>query len=210
MGRRKFKLRVPKNYERKKYARKEFVVSIPRSALLCPFAKVLPTTVSNYDSTEAQSVVEANPSELIIQIPISSYTASPVGDASQLHKRLMSSQSLPEGWTSSLLISNCHLPVFSLSFNLPLNSSQLVITVTIKQNCQWLLALNCSEIDLSFCQLLKEYLQSPLNSVHLLLKLLSCLQKCTICTGNSDEKFMPVQQRRNGTFSGKLGINLIT
>ena len=93
MGRRKFKLRVPKNYEKKKYARKEFVVSIPRSALLFPFAKVLPSTVSNYDSTEAQSVVEANPSEFIIQIPISSYTPSPVCDASQLHKRLMSSQS---------------------------------------------------------------------------------------------------------------------
>ena len=80
MGRRKFKLRVPKNYERKKYARKEFVASIPHSAFLCPFAKVLPTTVSNYDSTEAQSVVEANPSELIIQTPISS---------TQLHQYVM-------------------------------------------------------------------------------------------------------------------------
>ena len=203
MGKRKFRLKTIKHYERKKYAKLQR--ESPLSTL--PHPAIIPK--SNCDvATEPTKLLkpaDVKPSSLIIQIPISIYTASPVCDASHLQKRLMSCASLPEGWTWSLLISDLHPPVFSLTYNLPCNGSQVAVTLVVKQNCQWLLHLNSSEVDLSFCQLLKRYLSSPLNCIDLLHFLMSCLQKSNICLGNPDEKFLPVQQRHSGTFSGKSG-----
>lgn len=64
MGRRKLRFDARKNFERKKYSKSsELTVSIPLDLLSVPSD-------------------DANPSELIVSLPMSAYTSSPVSDAS--------------------------------------------------------------------------------------------------------------------------------
>ena len=114
----------------------------------------------------------------------------------------MMSQSIPHGWSSSLLVS--HSSIFSLSNNLTCSASSCVtLTVTVKEDCVWLLFVNNRQVDLSYCKLMQPLLTHQLNSIT---QLLSLLEGSHICSGICDNKFLPVQQRRKGTFYGKSGI----
>ena len=192
MGKRKFRLKYIKNYKREKYVGKKLVVSIPLSSL--------PSSMSS-SFVSSQS--------MIVQIPIYNYTLLPVHSAAQLHLRLTRSRSIPDEWASSLLVSECHSSVFPLSSNLTCSSSSVTITVIIRKDLTWLLFLNDRCVHLHSCKLLQPFRASQLNSVELILKVLSLLQGCKICIGNPDEKFIAIQQRRNGTFSSNKSGNII-
>ena len=199
MGKRKFRLKYPKR------TMKESNIPPKKAASI----SLQTSTTSSQVSTGAVLSIQSqdHPTELIVKIPISSYNSLPVHNAAALYDRLMMSRSIPHGWSSSLLVSELHSSIFSLSNNLTCSASSCVtLTVTVKEDCVWLLFVNNRQVDLSYCKLMQPLLTHQLNSITLLLQLLSLLEGSHICSGNCDDKFLPVQQRRKGTFYGKSGI----
>ena len=73
MRRRRLRFDARKNFERKKYSEcSELVVSVPLDLVSVP-------------------ADDANPSELIVSLPLSAYTSTPLPDASALHSRVSKS-----------------------------------------------------------------------------------------------------------------------
>ena len=79
MGKRKLRFDSRKNFERKKY--KKITVSVPLEVVS----------------------VNTEESELIVSLPLSSYTSATLPDATVLHSRISRSNPLPAGWTLACL-----------------------------------------------------------------------------------------------------------
>ena len=79
MGKRKLRFNARKKDERNKYMKHELLVSILLSLV----------------------TLIINPCELVVSLPVSTYTSSILPNASTLHSRLILSQQLPLGWTAS-------------------------------------------------------------------------------------------------------------
>ena len=196
MGKRKFRLKAVKNYERKKYQNRvhleELKVSIP---------------LSIYRSL---AVPDASSEELKVSIPLSIYKSSAVPDANTLRARLDMLNMLPEGWVTSFVqVSLLHTPFFALYRKLSSdNPSVDLISVTITPDCTWSLSIGPYQLDLTHCQLLKQFLHNKLNSLDLLVQLLSQLDNITFCIGNPDEKFTVIKERHRGEFKDHSGMLL--
>jgi len=141
MGRRKLRFDARKNFERKKYSKSsELTVSIPLDLLSVPSD-------------------DANPSELIVSLPMSAYTSSPVSDASALHSRVSRSTTLPAGWTLACLpeasgSNTASLVLCKLQILPPLFSADLTLMLTVTPDCAWTLSVGRSQINQQQCQLL--------------------------------------------------------
>ena len=114
MGKRKFRLKSVKNYERKRYQRRaahvhvdEVKVSIPHQVYTCRdhvddhvHVDELKVSIPLHVYTCRDRVDKLN-----ISIPLHIYTSLPSTDAGILYSRLDKLKVLPEGWvTSSILV----------------------------------------------------------------------------------------------------------
>ena len=182
MGNRKFKLKHQKNYERKKY--RNFGLKVPIRHLKIKCSKEVP--------------------DLSVHIPIGHYINSPASNASALYSQLSISKRLPEGWTTSLLVSESHSPLFSLRRHIENCSVDIHITVT--PNCDWSMSIGTSSFDTNNCQLLKAFIK--LDTIDTVVELLSTIDNSMFCIGNPDMKFNYIIKRRNGLFVDKTGKSL--
>ena len=82
MGKRKLRFDARKNFECKKY--RKITVSVSLEVV----------SVNTDDAEE---------SELIVSLPLSSYTSATLPDATVLHSRISRSNALPAGWTLACL-----------------------------------------------------------------------------------------------------------
>ena len=91
MGKRKFRLKHVKNYEKKKYQNMQLKVSYPLHL-------VKPDPVS----------------ELMLCIPLNIYIKSLAPNASVLYSRVSTTKLVPKEWTTSILVSQSHSSLFSM------------------------------------------------------------------------------------------------
>jgi len=194
MGRRKLRFDARKNFERKKYSKSsELTVSIPLVLLSVPSD-------------------DANPSELIVSLPMSAYTSSPVPDASALHSRVSRSTTLPAGWTLACLpeasgSNTASLVLCKLQILPPLFSADLTLMLTVTPDCAWTLSVGRSQINQQQCQLLCG-IAAKLCCVDEVVKLLTVLDGSKFCVGNPDAKFMQLIPRQKGSFRDQSGKSL--
>ena len=134
MGRRRLRFDARKNFERKKYSEcNELVVSVPLDLVSVP-------------------ADDANPSELIVSLPLSAYTSTPLPDASALHSRVSKSNTLPAGWTVACLpeASGSHvasLALCKLQILPPLFTADFTFMLTISPDCAWTLSVGRTQIN---------------------------------------------------------------
>ena len=163
MGKRKFRLKHVKNYEKKKYQNMQLKVSYPLHL-------VKPDPVS----------------ELMLCIPLNIYIKSLAPNASVLYSRLSTTKLVPKEWTTSILVSQSHSSLFSMKRRIQNSSLDLIITVA--PDCVWSMTIGTTQFCIDQCQLLNVF-SSKLDSIDTVVKLLSCIDKSKVCKGNSDVKF---------------------
>ena len=205
MGKRKLRLKAVKNYERKKYHGKaSWKVSIP---------------IEYYTNCHSTVPDDNTESELKISIPLQFYTSSTVPDASKLRARLDMCNLLPKEWVmSSHQVSELDTPFLALYRKVPtlatctlqsVPNSVDLISMKIAPDCTWFLSIGTYQLDLTHCQLLEKFLFKKVNSVDLLILLLSQLDCITLCIGNPDEKFTGIRERHKGEFKDQTGTVML-
>lgn len=75
---------------------------------------------------------------------------------------------------------------------------------TVAANCVWSLTLGTIVLKLDQCQLLKKF-PLKLDSVNMVVRLLSCLNTSSFCKGNPDNKFAKIRQNHQGVFRDRSG-----
>ena len=185
MGKRKFRLKHEKNYERKKIIKRHLETNVTQS-------------------------LAASTSALIIRLPITHYWKVPVPTAAILYSRISQfNAGLPEGWTSTLLTSASHPPMVSLQLIHP-SLGRCDISVEIKSDCSWTLYISKEPFELQSLPTAQSghyFIPTHLMSVDVVLQFLSQLSYQKVCVGNPDEKFEDLLKRHNGIFKDRHGTD---
>ncbi len=184
VGGRKLRFQYRKNYERKKWS-----------------------------STERPALPSAL-TELMVQLPIASYTATVLPDNSQsLHQRISKSGKIPFDWV--LLTQQLHFIwssgrqwYYTLQglLHQP-NQSSVNIILTINSRHFWKLILDKTELSTTHCSSVLNTVGAKLDSVDAVIRLISLISnEARFCIGNSDTKFLTLCNHRKGTFKDRSGI----
>ena len=186
MGKRKLRFDSRKNFDRKRY--RKITVSVPLEVV----------SVNTEDAEE---------SELIVSLPLSSYTSATLPDGTVLHSRISRSNPLPAGWTLACLPeSTSYLATFALcklQIFPPLCIAHATFMLTVSPSCAWTLCVGQRQIDQQQCRLLGG-IAAKLCTVDEV-KLLSTLDDSKHCVGNADTKFMQLVPRQKGVFKDQSG-----
>ena len=180
MGNRKFRLSTKKNYERKKYQKRQI------SSGTCNSQQPSEVILSCSQDTSAELIVRISRNIFVNAALSSSYT---------LYTRLTKLWNVSGDWSLSWFLSNV---VLTKSFSY----GNLVVTIfpdfssSIKIN-EYLLQLSNSGL-----------FGERIDSVSYVWKLLSNIDKSQLCIGSPDEKFYQIKERRNGKFFDQSGKHL--
>ena len=80
----------------------------------------------------------------------------------------------------------------------------LRLSITIREDFSWALGVYGQVADPELCRALSN-VPSSVNCTDKVLQFTSLIEGCTICVGNSDDKFMEVANRRDGIFKDHSG-----
>lgn len=128
----------------------------------------------------------------------------PVTDLTHLRK-FLGGQSLPDGWTEySNSTTEGTLVLIKLSINLPLLSADATFLVKVDGDLRWTLSCHGTLVEVDQCQVLSS-VPRQLNSAGALLNLLTTLQWCGLCRGNSVTDFQQLVSARGGEFKDSTG-----
>ena len=183
VGGRKLRFQYRKNYERKKWS-----------------------------STERPALPSAL-TELMVQLPIASYTATVLPDNSQsLHQRISKSGKIPFDWV--LLSSYISFDqaddsdiILCKVYYTSQNQSSVNIILTINSQHFWKLILDKTELSTTHCSSVLNTVGAKLDSVDAVIRLISLISnEARFCIGNSDTKFLTLCNHRKGTFKDRSGI----
>lgn len=173
-------------------------------------------TRKGYSRRWATSTLDS-PLQLIVQLPLASYTHCTVPDASSLHCRLSKWNGLPADWnTASVHAATCstasvhaaastnnsdYLAVYKLCIIPPLLCAGHSFMLTIAPDCTWTLFVGRNRVDTEQCLILAD---SPykLCSVDAVARVVSVLEGSKFCQGNPDKQFTDLIQ--SGHYSGSF------
>ena len=142
------------------------------------------------------------PNVFSIRLPIATaYLPSRVSSLGMLHERVTKLRALPAGWTSSIISGQLVLVKF-WSGQVP----TVLYMVTIMDDFAWTVRRGENMVSKKG----DVFTGAPclLQSVESITDVLSRLDHCKLCIGNSDEKFSDLIAWRGGTFMDQSGMNL--
>ena len=146
---------------------------------------------------------DAEESELIVSLPLSSYTSATLPDATVLHSRISRSNALPAGWTLACLPkSTSYLATFALC------KLQIFPPLCMLPLCWQCLLVVHGHFVLARVRLINtnvSFWVELLPTVDEVVKLLSTLDDSKHCVGNLDTKFMQLVLRQKGVFKDQSG-----
>ncbi len=174
VGGRKLRFQYRKNYERKKLSSKR------------------PTLPSA-------------PTELMVQLPIASYTATVLLDNSQfLHQIISKSGKILFDWV--LLSSYTSFDqddsdiILCKVYYTSQNQSSVNIILTINSQHFWKLILDKTELSTTQCSSVLNPVDTKLDSVDAVIRLISLINEARFCIGNLGTKFLTLCNHRKVTF----------
>lgn len=140
MGKRKPRFDVRKNFDRNKAAQlRRCIVSIPLN---------LVSIVHHDTSLSVPGSCKRKPENLVVRLPVLSYTSSSAPNAENLQLRLSRSNMLPAGWSMHLLQSSddclTALALYKLRITppqAPLFTARCMFMLTIAHDCTWTLCV---------------------------------------------------------------------
>lgn len=138
---------------------------------------------------------------MVVHLDIDHYTSTKLGDALQLHKRLMHSI-LPAEWGYSLVAST-NLALFKLVLT-PTMSADYHFMLTISTDGSWTLCVDRKQANACQCSVL-ENVPLQLLSVQDVVNFIALLDSCNVCVGNSDERFHDLVVKHDGKFKNHTG-----
>ena len=145
----------------------------------------------------AQHLMSPLPGSHIIQIPIKFFFDQSISSLTQLHSRLLNLKCL-QNW---FLMANSSLPVTKIQ--LVSVSGQNVFTMEISQELQWSLLIG-DRCVLSSSSVFQS-VPSTITSLEDLRSIVTYVDKCSVCKGNADPRFMPLVAKSKGLFKDRSG-----
>lgn len=129
----------------------------------------------------------------------------PLQDLAALEAQIRSSGVLPDSWTITTGVdSDGGHKLFLCFLETTREAPLLKYSITIKEDFSWNLIVFERSVNKRLCRALSSN-GSQLNLVDKVVYLISTLKVCKLCTGNSDQKFLLVAKRRDGTFMDHSG-----
>ena len=157
--------------------------------------------------TEGVTFPEPNPvhhpETLSLSFPLSVYTTAPAPHVAALQSRLSATRALPSTWVLAEQVST-GIVLYRLTCQPVVLTPDLRFSLTIDKDFSWTLCVSSSIVPPQSCPVLTS-MPSALTSVAEVAGLLHIVKSSTICTGNSDEKFMELATRRGGIFKNRSG-----
>jgi hypothetical protein len=138
------------------------------------------------------SMCDANVTKLVVCLPQSAYLSAPVSSFHLLCERMRKSENiLNNGWNCTGVSNHVLQKSFS-SYN---------VSIKIMPDFSFVLEVGGYHLNADCTQFPITYI----NSIEILLKLLSMIDTSSLCKGNADEKFENTSKRRNGKFLDRAG-----
>ena len=184
MGKRKFRMSHRKNFERKRYqAARE---------------KALTSRLAGPSIPEQSDMLS-----LVVSFPIDSFLNTSVSDCEVLLKKLWQLKNLPNGW--AVEGDSIARAMFSITKSLSYGS----VVITISRGCHWMITINNQKVLLPNNTLL-QFHEDVLDTCDKVLMLLTEVDCCRLCIGNTDDKFDFIRDKRKGKFVDRLGTSIDT
>ena len=134
-----------------------------------------------------------------------SRTKLPLHDLAALEAQIRSCGALSNSWTITTGVdSDGGNKLFLCFLETTREAPLLKYSITIKEDFSWNLIVFERSVNKRLCRALSSN-GSLLNSVDKVAFLISTLTVCKLCAGNSEEKFLLVAKRRDGTFMDHSG-----
>ena len=132
----------------------------------------------------------------------------PAPDLFSLVTRLLSLRALPHTWTLTSTTDKACRKLILCSLDTSRDPPILRYSISIRGDFTWLVSVYGRTITHQSCCALTS-VPEVLDSVDKVAHLLSTLDRCRVCEGNPEDKFLQVSQRREGIFkdhSGKVKL----
>lgn len=129
----------------------------------------------------------------------------PAPNLSLLETQLSTFDVLPSSWTVTISMDEeAGRKIFLCCLETGRETPIIKYSFTIRENFTWFLRVFANCVVPKFCCVLSNA-PDVLDSIDKVMQIISIVEHCKICEGNSDDRFMEVAKRREGVFKNRSG-----